>query len=264
MQMPSPILDDEDVESFFEEGFVVVRDVFDAGEVAELRESFERLAEMARERSGTTMYRGSQFVVEPDESAPHDTRIDRIVWCGGAEPRLSEYGRDPRLVGLACQLLEVARVEQLINQAHFKFPGDEVAFEWHQDSTHRRYGTDLWDDVTGRGSFVETATAVDPMTPENGPLKFIPGTHQLGHVPPDPETDRLPEEVYDETEAVVPTLDPGDVVAFGPFVIHGSEPNRSSGPRRLFLNGYAHPDANRREYPGVDANRILECPRDCT
>lgn len=261
MQMRRTILDDAAIETFFERGFVVVREVFDSDEVAELRQSYEQLAAMARETSGETMHRGSQFVVEPDPSAPDDTRIHRIVWCGGAAPRLSEYGRDPRLVGLACELLDSAAVEQLINQAHFKFPGDDVAFEWHQDSKHRRYGTDLWEDPTGWGSFVETATAVDPMTPENGPLQFIPGSHELGHIEPDPETGGLPDDAFDPEQAVTPTLAPGDVVAFGPFVIHGSEPNRSSRPRRLFLNGYAHPEANERDYPGVDANRILDCPK---
>lgn len=247
----------QQVDSFFDAGFLVLREVFDSHEIAAIRASFERLATVARELNESTMYEGSQFVLEPDSGAPGGTRIQRIVWCGGTEELLSRLGRDPRLVGPARQLLESETVEQLINQAHFKFPGDDVAFEWHQDSVHRRYGTDLWNDVTGWGSFVETATAVDPMTPENGPLKFIPGSHQAGHIEPDPRTDHLPEDTYDPEDAVAPILEPGDVVLFGPFVIHGSAPNESDRPRRLFLNGYAHPDANRREYPGSDANRIL-------
>ena len=167
------------------------------------------------------MHRGSQFVM--DEKTV-DARIQEILWCGAAEPVLSELGSDPRLIAIAAQVLGSDTVEQLINQAHFKFPGDGVRFAWHQDSVHRRYGTPFWRDVNGRGSFVEIATAVDRMTEENGPLGFIEGTGSAGH-------------------------------------IHGSEPNRGVHPRRLFLNGFAYPGANKRVYPGDGAGQRLSIPR---
>lgn len=239
---------------FERHGFLIVEDVFDAGEVERMRQAFERLESRASTLREVTMLDGSQFVVEPGEAR---VRIHRVVWCGGAEPALSDFGRDERLVAMAAQLLGTDRMEQLINQAHFKFPGDEVAFSWHQDSIHRRYGTELWDDVNGRGSFIETATAIDPMTPENGPLEFIPGSHLLGHIEHDPDTRKLPPDSYDPESAVTVQMSPGSVVLFGPYVIHGSQPNHSQMPRRLFLNGFAYPGANRRQYPGVDAGRMV-------
>jgi ectoine hydroxylase-related dioxygenase (phytanoyl-CoA dioxygenase family) len=66
----------------------------------------------------------------------------------------------------------------------------------------------------------------------------------------DPQTGKLPQGAVDAARAVEALLDPGDVVLFGPFVIHGSSPNTSDGPRRLFLQGYALPGANHRLYPG--------------
>ena len=255
--MPSDRLTPAHADEFFERGYTVVPEVFSEDEVATMRAAFERLEATARRLFETGMHEGSQFVIDPGDR-PDATQIHRVVWCGGAEPDLSELGRDPRLVCMAAELLESQFVEQIINQAHFKFPGDDVTFEWHQDSKHRRYGTDLWDDVLGWGSFVETATAVDPMTEHNGPLRFIPGSNKLGHVPLD-EDGELPEEVYDPADAVTLTLDPGDVALFGPFVIHGSGPNESDHPRRLFLNGFAHPEANERDYPGVDAGRRVAC-----
>ena len=246
-------------DEFAERGFTVVREVFDTAEVDRMRRAFERLEQTARRLGETTMHRGTQFVVERNSRG--DLQIKRIVWCGGAEQSLSALGADRRLVGMACRLIGCEAVSQLINQAHFKFPGDEVTFEWHQDSKHRRYGTDLWTDVTGRGSFVETTTAVDPMTDNNGPLQFIPGSNELGHVPTEPDGS-LPDDLFDASEAVTLTLEPGDVALFGPYTIHGSGPNDSDHPRRLFLNGFAHPDANRRDYPGCDAGRMLQCPND--
>jgi hypothetical protein len=49
----------------------------------------------------------------------------------------------------------------------------------------------------------------------------------------------------------------GGVLLFGPYTFHRSLPNRSSRPRRVFINGYAAPGANRRVYPGEGAGRLL-------
>ena len=95
---------------------------------------------------------------------------------------LLAYGKDHRLLGMASQLLGSNEMNQLINQAHFKIPGDNVAFPWHQDSENRGYGKPGWKDVNGRGSFVQQAIAIDDVTEENGPLKFIPGSCKLGHL----------------------------------------------------------------------------------
>ncbi|MBA2663328.1 MAG: phytanoyl-CoA dioxygenase family protein [Bradymonadaceae bacterium] len=241
------------IAQFDEVGFLVVTDVFSAHELDAMRQAFERLVVRAAEVEEPAMVAGSQFVVS-------GKRIDRIVWCGACEPVLSRFGQDPRLVAMASQLLKSEAMDQLINQAHFKFPGDGVAFHWHQDSRHRRYGTELWSDVNGRGSFIETATALDAMTLQNGPLQFIPCSHKRGHIAPDPKTGELPSDAYDLAEAVTVTLEPGSVVLFGPYVIHASPPNCGSSMRRLFLNGFAYPGANKRVYPGEGAGRRVVNP----
>ncbi|MGM0558041.1 MAG: phytanoyl-CoA dioxygenase family protein, partial [Myxococcota bacterium] len=241
------------LESFDRDGYLVVRGVFDAQEVEQMRGAFTRLEAAAQGLDGKVMKDGAQFVCDamPDGS----TRIHRVVWCGAAEPLLLRFGRDPRLLSLVSQLTRAEAFDQLINQAHFKFPGDDVTFEWHQDSKHRRYGTELWNDVDGRGSFIETTTAIDPMTEHNGPLQFIPGSHKRGHIELDPQTGQIPEDAFDASDAVTLTMEPGDVALFGPFTLHGSGPNNSDIPRRLFLNGFALPGANKREYPGDGAGR---------
>ena len=37
--------------------------------------------------------------------------------------------------------------------------------------------------MNGLGSFVETITAIDAMTLDNGPIRVIPGSHLSGHLP---------------------------------------------------------------------------------
>jgi ectoine hydroxylase-related dioxygenase (phytanoyl-CoA dioxygenase family) len=237
---------------------VVQPDVFTGDEVAKMRDAFDRLESTARRLGSTAMHEGSQFVVDTTPSGA--IKIHRIVWCGAAEPVLSEFGRDARLVEMAGELLGSRSMNQLINQAHFKLPGDGVAFPWHQDSTHRRYGMAEWTDVNGRGSYVQTLTALDDIDEDNAPLLFIPGSHTRGHLdlPPD---GALPSWL-DPATAVPATMRAGSVLLFGPYAIHGSRPNTSSRPRRTFINGFAYPGANARVYPGEGAGRLVRCDAD--
>ncbi len=251
-------------------GFVTLRKLFGPGELAPIRRAFDRLRGDAErlahdlepspagdrspnagsESPAMIMHRGSQFVMD---TSPH--RIRRVVWCGAAEPVLALIGADPRLLGPVSQLLGSRSMDHLINQAHFKSPGDGVAFPWHQDSTHRRYGTPQWRDPNGRGSYVQTVIAVDEVTRDNGPLSFIPGSCTRGHLDLAGDGSLPPE--FDPATAVRPELQPGDVVLFGPYTIHGSEPNESDRPRRALINGYAYPGANSRTYPGKGSGRSL-------
>ncbi len=249
MSSPAPLTNAQ-VQQFDGQGYLVVPEVFSEGEIEEIKRGFEGLTRRARAIEEAAMIEGSQFVVSGDV-------IHRVVWCGACEPVLLKFGGDQRLVSMAKQLLETNRVQQLINQAHFKYPGDGVVFQWHQDSRHRRYGTELWSDAGVRGSFVETATAIDPMTETNGPLRFIPGSHTDGHIPTDPDTGELPTHKIDTDRAQSVTMEPGSVALFGPYTIHSSGPNQGSIARRLFLNGFAHPEANRRDYPGDGSGRFL-------
>ena len=252
---PQTLTPDE-VDFFYRQGFLVIRSVFAHSDVRLISQAMDRLAHVAQGFTKPTLYRGSQFVVSPNAEKT-GARIDRIVWAGGAEPILSQLGQDPRIVSLAGQLLERNRMEQLINQLHYKLPGDQVAFPWHQDSSHRRYGTPEWTDVDGRGSFVETITAVDPMALDNGPLLVIPGSNRQGHIDKDPITGRLPAGSFDPSSAVPITLSPGDVLLLGPYTIHSSRPNTGAHARRVFLNGFAVPGANRRVYPGKNSGRTV-------
>jgi ectoine hydroxylase-related dioxygenase (phytanoyl-CoA dioxygenase family) len=243
---------------FWERGFTVLPGAFKSDELKRMRDAFERLRWAACALRETALFEGSRFVVHEDPAAPAGVAVDRVVWCGACEPVLDEVGRDGRLLAPAAKLLGSRTMQQLINQAHFKMPGDGVAFPWHQDSTHRRFGGGEWRDVNGRGSFVQTMVAVDDVTCDNGPLRFLPGSQSRGHLdlPPD---GRLPADI-DPGASVAAVMEAGSVLVFGPYVIHGSEPNLSHRPRRVLLNGFAFPGANSRIYPGDGAGRLVEAP----
>lgn len=253
-----------DFDAFFTRGFVRLPGQFSPHEIAAISMICDRLRHVAEGLGATAdvtqpiLWHGAQFVLGRVPAGAHagETRIDRIVWAGAAEPELLDWGADRRLLEPVAELLGTRDMQHLINQIHYKLPGDGVEFPWHQDSSHRRYGTPEWQDVNGRGSYVQAVTAIDACGLDNGPLLFVENSCQYGHVAVG-EDGELPRELLEPQRIVAVELDPGDVVLFGPYTIHGSSPNTSNRSRRLFINGYAHPLANTRVYPGEGAGRFL-------
>ena len=166
------MLTTDQVQEFFDVGLIVLPSLFDLEEVAAMRSCFEELEDMAAGLSETGMLNGSHFVLGEKDGAQV---IKRVVWAGGSQPYLLQVGEDRRLTLPAAQILGSNELEQLLSQAHFKRPNDGVIFGWHQDIQHRDKGNGTWTDVNGRGSFVQTLIALDDMTPDSGPLRFIPG-----------------------------------------------------------------------------------------
>ena len=255
---PQPVfqpLTEAEIATFHTEGFLLRRAVFAPAELRVMAAAFDRMSaqsaqEIARtgriERSTTVGIGSARLTFQPDAGSPLGASIRHIAWCNGMSPELRAVGCDSRLTRAAAQLLRSERMHHIINQAHFKLPGSVVAFDWHQDSTHRGVERDEFVDLNGTGSYVQTAIAIDPITSENGPLALIPRSNQRGHLPH--QQSKLSPADVDEAAAVRPTLDPGDVLFFGPYTTHGSQPNRSAIARRSFLNGFAYPGATKRSY----------------
>lgn len=244
-------LSSDELRKFEQHGFFVRRQLYRPEEVAAAREALERLYAIAQTLSATGDHDGAFYALAVPAAGP--VIVQRVVWAGGAEPVLLRLSEDPRLVEPALELLGTPSCEQLLCQAHYKMPNDGVAFDWHQDIQHRDKGNDTWRDVTGRGSYVQTILLVDDMTEENGPLEFLP---------PDAVTSGadgriVPGAPIDTAKAVPVTGRAGDVLFFGPYAVHGSTPNLSTKPRRVLINGYAAPGANKRYYPGRGACRSL-------
>jgi hypothetical protein len=253
----------DEVRDYFEVGWIVRPGLFHADEVVRMRTCFDELEQIATELNETGLYGGSYFVLGERNAVPV---IERIVWAGGCQRYLLEIGNDPRLTAPCAQLLGNDAMDHLLNQAHFKRPGDGVVFGWHQDIEHRDKGNGTWLDINGRGSFVQTVIALDEMTPDSGPLMFIPGSSQWRRVDVDGHdrddsyrtTARLAQ--FHEQNTLAITAKPGDTLFFGPYTVHGSFENTSDRSRRVLINGYASPGANGRDYPGDGAGRRLVVP----
>lgn len=245
---------------FFEKGWIVKRSLFGADEIDRIRDCFDALETQAENLSGTRDFRGARFVLDRRDD---QTVIRRVVWAGGNQKYLLQIGADDRLTIPCAILLRSSAMDHLLSQAHFKRPGDGVIFGWHQDIQHRDKGAGTWEDVNGLGSYVQTLLVVDPMTSDNGPLLFIPGSSRWGpvdfgqHDYDDQDyLHKIPPE-FNEAEIVTITAKPGDTLFFGPYTAHASFANNSPNYRRVLINGYAHPGANHRVYPGEGSGRRL-------
>lgn len=253
-------LSSQQVDEFFDRGFIVIRRLFSPDDIRQMAKAFDQLRAIAQDFEGNVEHNGSLFKVKrlTREDGSEHRQIHLIAWCGATCPTLLQFGADERLLSIASQLLGSDKMTHLTNQAHFKEPGDGIVYPFHQDSTHRGYGTDRWQDVNGRGSFVQMTTLIDPMTHDNGPLVFIPESCRHGHLGLEWSDTGWPDHpAISEAGKLTITGDPGDVVAFGPYTIHGSRANESNSMRRVFINGYAYPGASRREYTGEGAGRPL-------
>jgi ectoine hydroxylase-related dioxygenase (phytanoyl-CoA dioxygenase family) len=63
-----------------------------------------------------------------------------------------------------------------------------------------------------------------------------------------------------ESEQIPLLMEAGDVAFMHPRLIHGSWPNTSNKPRRMFINGFSYPGANHKPYPGKGSTQRTAIP----
>jgi phytanoyl-CoA hydroxylase len=224
------VIDDRATRSFDEEGYVVARGLFDAGETAFLLDYFMRLREAGS-------YPGDVVGVDPASDDPlkryprmiHMHRWDRVALDWLLEPRLARWLT--RLLGG----LDPIAVQTML---YFKPPGARGQAA-HQDQYYLRVNP---------GTCIAAWMALDPCDEDNGCLEVLPGSQVwpiLCTIPADTTlsftdlTIPLPE----GTELVPVAMAPGDVLFFNGSLVHGSTPNTSDRFRRSLVGHYVEGDA---------------------
>ena len=226
------------LERYWRDGFVHIPGVFPRDEIRELSGYFDEILAMGEGLQQVTKQGLAEFRVVPITGKP---TLKFAKWASSIHPGLDKFRTSPRLLAVAMGLLGYD-LRQITNQMHYKNPGDGVSFQFHQDCTFRK------PDESYRNllrSFCQIAIAVDESTVENGCLQFVKGSHKEGRA--------LLEGGYEGWEAnggnqavlsrfeppVNGIMEPGDVILWSAFTIHGSQPNRSSKSRRVYINGFA-------------------------
>ena len=217
-------LSDEQLKRFDEDGFLILPGLFSAAEVERLRAQLPAL--FAEDCPENWREKGTQVVRTAFSLHRRNALFDRLA-------------RHPRLLAPASRFLrKPLYIQQCKVNVKEAFTGE--LWQWHYDfATHQAR------DGVLEPLALNLHVFLDDVTEFNGPLYFIRGSHRRGPVGAslDPETTSYPLWVV-EKETVGRLVAEGGLVAatgavgtaliFGDALVHGSPPNMSPWPRRIF------------------------------
>jgi non-haem Fe2+, alpha-ketoglutarate-dependent halogenase len=226
----------EQVAGFNRDGYVMPLRVFDDGEMAEIRRYFDDL--LAR----TLAAGGNSYSISTAHS-----RYGR-VWDLLNDRRIVSYIKD--LLG-----------EDVIGWgSHFfcKMPGDGKRVSWHQDASY-------WPLTPSKA--VTAWLAIDDASVENACMRYIPGTHRLGHLTytlgEDDDSNVLNQTVVGAEDFGAPVnveLRAGEMSLHSDLLLHGSEANQSTRRRCGLTLRYCPADV--RAGLGWNAKGVVVAGRD--
>lgn len=215
--LSTPVLSDEQIQTFENDGYLIVRQGFEAEEI-NLIDTWTRELEALPEESG------KQWVFHEKslkgDGADLISRIEYIAPFHAGFEELCTVLNAP-----TAQLLgEPAAIFK--EKVNFKMPGGD-GFKPHQDS---QAGWDAYADF-----FITAMVCIDEATVENGCLQLVGGHHKRGLFKSwEPLTD---DDMADMEFIHCPTK-PGDIAFFDCYAPHASEPNMTNQTRRIYFATY--------------------------
>lgn len=220
------VMTKEQVAAFNRDGFVRPFRVFSTEEIAGIRDYFDRLL--------------AKYVAEGKDSYSISSAHLR-------HGRVYDILTNPKIVALVKDLLG----ENVVGWGtHFfcKMPRDRKAVAWHQDASY-------W--PLSPSKAVTVWLAIDDADPVNANMRFIAGSHHVGHLtfrPSDPGEHNVLNQTIEDAEQYGPvvddTLSAGECSLHSDLLLHGSEANASDRRRCGLTVRYAAADVR----AGMDWN----------
>jgi ectoine hydroxylase-related dioxygenase (phytanoyl-CoA dioxygenase family) len=204
-----------------EQGFVVLEGFMDSA----MRQAFLDRVEELYAAEGENA--GSEFRAEPNTR-----RLANLVDKG-------EIFRDMVVMPEILERIAVVlgpRFKLSSLNARSANPHSDSAQPLHSDMGAVRDEQGYW--------VCNTVWMLDDFTPENGALRVVPGTHQLGKLP----QDVLPDPKATHPEEVLVTAPAGTVVVMNAHMWHGGTANRTGAPRRAIHGFYCRWDKPQQQY----------------
>lgn len=223
----------QDVAFYNENGYLVVQNVLDGDEVAELRRITDEFVEKAR-----AVTEHDEVYDLEDSHSPAEPRVRRIKTPHLWHPAYARMVRQPNLLEVLKQLWGPS-IRFDVSKLNLKAAGYGAPVEWHQDWAFYPHTND---DLAAIGIMM------DDVDDRNGPLLVIPGSHK------GPIFDHHADGVFcgamdpakgevDYRTAVPLTGPAGSITIHHVRTVHGSAANTSGKPRRLLLHQYRAADA---------------------
>lgn len=219
------MLSERDRAFYRENGYLVVKNVLSAGEVATLRRTVDGIVDQARGVAESN----EVYDLEASHTA-QQPRVRRIKMPTNVDPYFWTIARHPNIIDAVTSLIG-PNVRLHTNKLNLKSAGHGAPVEWHQDWAFYPHTND---DVLAVG------VMIDDMGDDNGPLMVIPGSHKgpvfdhhrdgrfCGAIAPDADG-------FDMSKAAKLSAPAGSISIHHVRALHGSELNRSGRDRRLLL-----------------------------
>jgi len=222
------MIQEKDADFYKENGYLLVKGVFNAQEVAEMREAVEHIIARAAQSKADSNAAWQGDYMPPEELKKlvlkgfhnvhyHDAAFTRAVVHPNMRAVLN------RLIGPNVQLHH--------SKMLVKPPEVGAAFPMHQDYPYFPHE---------RHTMLAASVHLDDADEENGCLRVIPGSHRIGSLP-HVGAYYLNHKEYPIQEGLSCPAQAGDVLFFNYLTIHGSESNRSQRTRRNVLFQYRDP-----------------------
>ncbi|HYN27655.1 MAG TPA: phytanoyl-CoA dioxygenase family protein [Burkholderiales bacterium] len=221
------VISAQQVQSYHDNGYLVVENVLDGAMVARIRQV---IAGLVAKAAGVTAH-NDIYDLEPTHT-PENPRVRRIKTPHKVDPMFWDVVRHPNMLAVVKALLG-PNVRLHGSKLNVKAPKYGSPVEWHQDWAFYPHTND---DILAIG------VMLDDVEMENGPLLLMPGSHRVNKVwdhhldgrfvgAIDPtRTDDL-----DYSKAVACTGKAGSCSFHHVRMVHGSAQNTSERPRQLLL-----------------------------
>ncbi|XP_076452644.1 L-proline trans-4-hydroxylase-like [Babylonia areolata] len=202
---------------FLDEGYLLVRGMFDEEEIANIRKALE----------GSDLFSNTLYAIEDDEGAK--TRM--TLWRHPGNDVTGKVARCGKVAGTAEKLLG-GEVYHYHSKLMAKDPnGKGGKFVWHQDYGYWYKNGCLYPDM------LSVFIPIDPCRKENGCLQILAGSHKCGRIDhgfvagqQGCDLERL-EQVKAKLPLKVMEMEPGDVMFHHSNLLHCSGPNTSATKR---------------------------------
>lgn len=212
-----------EIEFYQEQGYLILRNVFSASEIADLSADVDRVQ---AENAECIDIHNMRIRFRPHHQTGENT-FEVIDPISDLSPVARALTRDRRILDVLHNLYGEP-AELFKDKLIYKLPGASGA-TLHQD----------WIGWPGfPESFLSVVVAIDPFLQESGPTEVFPALHRNGYLSPkDGQHHYLAVENL-AAEPVPLLLDPGDVAIFSCFTPHRSGSNTGTQARRGYFISY--------------------------